>query len=340
MSICTNYFYSLIVIIMRKLIRVILVVFFIPYKGLINGHIDFGGVLSYEHVPIDITRDYSLGIPFLAKENVVVEYFYVVENNYGKTTYFSPMIQFNLPKNVETTIIHQGDKSELSLGLNLLTLVYRFINQTDWFYHYSYFFGFIPGVSLKLNDKNDVRDKLENETVFKYEGYQTNQSHFVTMSIDHTFLNGFIYFEHDLYFDFDTLTIFFNTYTTLAKFDDIVLYFEDKTLFPYFTTVKNEVAIRLKAILNGHVLTFNPFTSLYVEKETHLVSPYWQPNFYKATHLYFPRARIGTMNLEKVRLEIVGFGYCRFNLVYEFMLDVEKPFLGVGGFYEGHIWRY
>lgn len=299
------------------------------------------GINPYKIVPQDITSQVRVTLPYYTTEKTTLEYSYAIYNGNGVKTHSQPTVSGLLLANTTLLINYSAKQGHLTLGSNRLVIRYKAAHHSNFINHTCYFYTYYKGVEVNLNDFKSAANLLKEEVVFEYAGYLKRTVTYSHTTLYSAGLDGYIPIEHDLYLDFNYVT-----FSMLNRYDDEyigkgILYCEDSSLFPLFTVVnKHEVGFWIKVKNNKNRIYLVPDMKIFVDKETHLIDDSYKTGFYNTNNIFFPRSRLGTIDLTPFRFEIKDFGYHKFNLIYRFQLNVDTSFLGEGGLYEIMIERY
>lgn len=298
------------------------------------------GFGPYEIKPFNINGNVNLAIPFLTKNATTCTYSYQVVNAKSHIIFTSGVIEQRYFPSSTNYITYSAKPGVTSAGENTMIIKWRTTETGIDALHFVYFYGYNSELVINLNNETELRNFENAETTYRYSGYEDNSSQKVKTTLSAPIFSGSAYFVHDLYFDFSALLFTSNRVYSERLYESATLYTKDLTIFPRLSRLGVESVIPLKLSEEGGQINFIPNFSLYVDKETFIVAQYAYPGLIPASRLYFPKGRMGELNLTKFRLEIKGFGYLKATLNLDFYLEIGATFLGQGGIHEAQIERY
>lgn len=298
------------------------------------------GILSYRNNPADRSLDYQVAIPFRASYSTTLTYRYIVYNSNHQVIYTQPSKSTKVFRNMQVFITYRGSAGSFSTGRNSIMLYYKTTIEAER-RHYSYFWGFNKGVKVILNNVTYAKQVLEAEFCYLYNSTNGTES-FQKMAINPHNFSDSKFFVHDLYFDFSVLFISIGVFYDNPNFySSALLYCDNLPLFPYLSNVGGKATQHLYLTRDYNRLVTSVKPPLYVLADTLQVSRYPHTGSYvSTTTLFFPRYHFDVVQNTGFRLEIKDFSYSQFNLIYDFSIQVDHPYLGTSGEHEVMINRY
>lgn len=298
------------------------------------------GFCAYEIAPFHITSNVNLAIPFTSNKATTLTYSYQVVNVKSHIIYSSGTTEQKLFADTLYYIPYSAKVGVTSVGENYLLIRWRTTETATDAYHFAYFYGYEGDRVINLNSEGEVGNFLNEETTYRFSGFPENVGEKVKTTLSAPVLSGNAYFVHDLYFDFSALEFTTNRRYGTRLYESATLYTKDLTIFPRLSKRDGETVIPLKLSEEEGKIVFFPNFSIYVDEETYVVTQFAYPGYIVSKRLYFPKTKMGSLNLTKFRLEIKGYGYLKVTLNLDFYLEVGATFLGQGGIHEAQIARY
>lgn len=298
------------------------------------------GFSAYEIAPFNVSGNVNIAIPFATNKATTFTYSYQVINTTSYIVYLSGVIVQNLLANSTYMITYSAKSGATTPGENTMLIRWRTSETGVDAYHFIYFYGYEGSRVVNLNNAAQVTTFLSEEVTFRYRGYPETSGEKVKTTLEAPVLSGNAHFVHDLYFDFTALDFTTNRTYGARLYDSATLYTKDLAVFPGLSRLGDERVIPLKLSEAAGHISFFPNFPLYVDENTYIVVQYAYQGYVAATRLYFPKARLGSLNLVKFRLQIKGYGYLKATLNLDFYLEIGATFLGQGGIHEAQIERY
>ncbi|OQC11505.1 MAG: hypothetical protein BWX74_00082 [Tenericutes bacterium ADurb.Bin087] len=297
-------------------------------------------LLSYRNDPADVSLSYQVAIPFVAPYTTTLTYRYNVYNSSDQLIYARSSTTTTALRNVQVLITYRASAGSFSIGRNRIVLYYKTTIEAER-RHYSYFYGFNKGVNVNLNNGPSARQILESEICYLYNGVNNTET-FQKMSFSYTNLTPVKYFNHDLYFDFSDLFISVGVLYDNANFySSAILYCDNPSLFPLLSNVGGRATQHLNLTRDYARLVTSVKAPLYVKADTLQVArSKYSDAFINTSTFFFPRYHFDDLQNTKFTLEIKDFSYSKFNLKYDFTIQIDHPYLGTSGEHEVMINRY
>lgn len=214
----------------------------------------------------------------------------------------------------------------LSSGSNLFTLEYTFLTYTKTI---QFRLGAHSGDALLLPAPALLRDMYLGVTykdnALTYQHYMFNYS---TLFKEQMLI-------HDLLLDPGLFTSPFAP-SSLASADDVKLVFVNKRLlFPRLAkTNDGQPFLSLKLDYIDDNIIFKLAGPIYVDDETHIISPNKEVGFRLTEHIYLPKNKITDLEYGHYELRISGFTNLKFEVIYTFNLSFLKQYLADDGQYQ------
>lgn len=305
----------------------------------LNANIQGQGFGAYEIAPFNISGNVNIAIPFATNKATTFTYYYQVINAKSQIIFTSGVIVETLLINSIYMITYSAKSGVTSLGQNTMVIRWRTSQTGVDAHHFVYFYGYEGSRVVDLNSASQLATFLNEEVTFRYLGYPETSGEKIKTTLEAPVLSGNAHFSHDLYFDFSALDFTTNRNYGARLYDSATLYTKDLSVFPGLSRLGDETVIPLKLSEAAGQISFLPNFSLYVDKKTYVVVQYAYQGYVVAKRLYFPKAKLGGLNLVKFRLQIKGYGYLKATLNLDFYLEIGATFLGQGGIHEAQIER-
>ncbi len=121
-----------------------------------------------------------------------------------------------------------------------------------------------------------------------------------------------------------------------AVMERIELVFVDKAyLFPRLEkTVDGHPFVELSMYYEKFRLHYELLNPLYVDYETHLISPQKDEGFMLTSSIYLPKNRIDDLEFGGYELRIYGFTSLKINIIYRFTLSFARNYFASDGTYD------
>ncbi|HPY78964.1 MAG: hypothetical protein ACOX3B_03540 [Bacilli bacterium] len=295
---------------------------------------------SYRNNPGDITQSYEVAIPFIASYTTTLTYRYTVYNSANEIVYTQPSTSTRALRNVRVLITYRATAGKFTVGQNRIILYYKTSSEAER-RHYSYFYGYQKGVNVNLNNGSAARQLLEAEVCYLYDS--TNRSDiFRKMSFSSANLTPIKHFNHDLYFDFSGLFLSIGVlYDNENFYSSAALYCSNPALFPYLANVGGRAMQYLNLTRAYNRLVTSVKTPLFVRADTlQIARSKYSAEYLNTDTYFFPKYHFDELQNTKFTLEIKDFSYSKFNLKYEFTIQIDHPYFGTSGEHEVIINRY
>lgn len=138
---------------------------------------------------------------------------------------------------------------------------------------------------------------------------------------------------NDLYFDLGTLTTSYDA-DELRYHSARLIFNGMKNLFPKLSlTTEGSPYLDLIIFQKDGILTFGLLMPLFVDDETHIISPIKETGFRLTSFIFFPKYFHEDIEFHSLTLEINGFSQIKTDIRYTFSLSIDKDFLGQSGTY-------
>lgn len=213
----------------------------------------------------------------------------------------------------------------LTTGLNYFTLTYTFNYKS-------------LNLAFKVGANYQAMVTLPSSTLLlnAYYGAHYNNSimHEIQYMFDPRPFSQQLIFTNDLLFQFSSIRAHYPSSNEFTYHDATIVFTGKRGIFPRLPLNSDgEPYLYLKLEMIDSFLYFSLRDPLYVDDETHMISPTKDIGFRLTNQFYFPKNKIEDICYGKYQIMIHNFSTLQLDITYTFSLHFLAPYFGPDGTY-------
>lgn len=214
----------------------------------------------------------------------------------------------------------------LTSGRNSFRLTYTFASTSRMI---EFRLGSYGGETFTLPTTSGLREMFMgvkySEGVFTYHYYMFEYAH----------LHSLIELPHDLFLPLSSFIVDYDNESEVFAERVQLVFINQQTMFSRLDMTNDGYPyLDLSLEYNNNQIQYRLANALYVDDETHMISPVKEVGFRLGGLIYLPKNHIGDLEYGEYEMRLIGFSSIKLNIIYRFKLLIAQAFLASNGVYD------